>query len=492
MLIREGDVFSSKQLRDISLERARTVIILGNDFNDRVCKYEMQENQNLLSQGNSQTIKTLMQVSDITAAEYSDDDQKIVVEVTDNWTMELVDKIIKYKQVDGKCNIVPIRVNKVLGQILSQFSLMPELNLAYRELFSNKGAAFYLEDRKVEDDIAYTRKLLKENNHVIPLASLESKGKSHFYFVSTSEKDIFKTSHPKPSEYTVKLKHNYQMERKNIIILGHNSKCEDIMEGFCSFRAEWNPKENGGEIMQIVVIDEESYLERMNYYDKYPFVVKKVAANIYDRERICATIDEVVSANKEDTSVLILSDDSAMNESIDANALANLIYVQDIINRKMAENPDFDPASIDVIVEIIDPKHHDIVNSYSVNNVVISNRYISKMITQVGEKEALFDFYNDILTYDTDAEDRYESKEVYVKKVTRMFEEIPEKCTAEELIRAVYTASVDENIPDKFKNPISVLGYVKADGEMVLFSGNQADIEVELKKGDKLIVFSNH
>lgn len=37
---------------------------------------------------------------------------------------------------------------------------------------------------------------------------------------------------------------------------------------------------------------------------------------------------------KEDTSILILSDDSALNEDIDANALGNLVYVRDIINTK--------------------------------------------------------------------------------------------------------------------------------------------------------------
>ncbi len=103
-----------------------------------------------------------------------------------------------------------------------------------------------------------------------------------------------------------------------------------------------------------------------------------------------------MAKNDEDTSILILSDDMATSDNIDANALANLVYVQDMINRKKKENPDFNEESIDVIVEIIDPKHHDIVNSYCVNNVVISNRYISKMITQIGEKEAIYEFYTDI------------------------------------------------------------------------------------------------
>lgn len=33
VIVREGDIFSSKQLMDISLDKARMVIILGNDIN---------------------------------------------------------------------------------------------------------------------------------------------------------------------------------------------------------------------------------------------------------------------------------------------------------------------------------------------------------------------------------------------------------------------------------------------------------------------------
>ena len=54
---------------------------------------------------------------------------------------------------------------------------------------------------------------------------------------------------------------------------------------------------------------------------------------IYDKDLIASTIERFV-VQKEDTSILILSDDSALNEDIDANALGNLVYVRDIINTK--------------------------------------------------------------------------------------------------------------------------------------------------------------
>ena len=114
------------------------------------------------------------------------------------------------------------------------------------------------------------------------------------------------------------------------------------------------------------------------------------------------------------------------------------------------------------------------------------------MITQISEKEALFDFYTDILTYDMDVSSGYESKEIYVKKVSRFFNEIPSECTAEELIRGLLDASTDCRMPKKEQNPAIALGYVKQNGKVVLFSGNQTEIKVHLEQGDKLIVFSNH
>ncbi len=490
VIVREGDIFSSKQLMDISLDKAKMIIILGNDINNTICKFEHRETLDNRHKGNSQTVKTLMQVADITADKSSADNQKIIVEITDDWTAELVDKIIKYKEVEGKCNIVPIRINQILGHLLSQFSLMPELNLAYRELFSNKGAAFYTREESVVDEFEYITKYIRTHHKALPLTKMTSDGKEYFYYSAGSESDIDAVSEDCRTKYKVALNRNYWIERKNIVILGHNSRCEDIMKCFESFTFEWGYKDRDEQILRVVVIDDEKNLERMGYYKKYPFVIETVAAEIYDKDLICTTIDNFVSSNTEDTSILILSDDSALNEDIDANALANLVYVQDIINEKKRNNKDFDEESIDLVVEIIDPKHHDVVNSYSVNNVVISNRYISKMITQIGEKEALFDFYVDILTYDD--EEIGDSKEIYIKKVRRYFDETPGKTTAAELVRAVYEASVDESLDEDEKNPTIVLGYVKPGGIMELFSGDLTQIEVELDITDKLIMFSSH
>ncbi len=485
IIVREGDTYSTKQLNDISLLSAATVVILGRDVQNNVCKYEVESGISLNDKGNSNTVKTLIQVAEITGSEASADNQVIVVEVDDDWTASIVNKIISHKERLGKCNIVPVPVNRILGQLLSQFSIMPELNFVYAELFSNKGAEFFCRPNDDNaDESAYVRHCLENNTHVIPLATMKTKSGCEKFYVAAGEHDYAKENAVAPSGYAVKHNEDYWMEQRNVIIVGHNSNSVEIMDGFNSFRNEWNGKYEK-DILNIIVIDDKKHLEKRNYYRDYPYVNKVIEADIYDGDIIKKEISDFVDSNEQDTSILVLSDDNAVSEDIDSNALTYLIYVQDVIREHVEKNPDFDKESIDVIVEIVNPKNYDVVHSYSVNNVIISNKYISKMITQISEKEALYEFFKDILTYDDANASVYESKEVYVKKASRFFRELPGKCTAAEFVRAVYDATPDD---DK----AIALGYIKPGGRMVIFSGNQNKIDVELEEKDKIIVFSNH
>ena len=492
IVVREGDVFSSKQLFDISLHHASSVVILGEEINNSVCKYAVNEKADKFDKGNSLTIKTLMQVSDITSASYSQDNQRIIVEITDDWTWNLVQKIIRSKQVDGKCNIVPVRVNQILGKLMAQFSLMPELNSIYNELLSNKGATFYTSPCKESDEMAYITKSLDSNSNVIPLTVQSDKGRNFCYYMALNDKDLAKKSGDRLSGIPIRLNKDFWLEKKKIIMLGHNSKCHEIMDGFASFLSEWGYKDSDELLLNIVVIDDEKSLEKMNFYKEYPFVIKTVAAELFEKDLICDSINEFLELNDEDVSVLILSDDLVPEDEIDAGMFANLVYVQDIIRDKVEANPEFDVGSIDVIAEINDPKHHDVVSSYSVKNVVISNRFISKMITQIGEKDAIFDFYQDILEYDDDGGDGYDSKEIYVKKAKDFFAGLPAECTADKLIRGVFDSSYDPDEPAEKQNISIVLGIVKLDGNICLFSGDQTVINVKVEPTDKVIVFSNH
>lgn len=487
VIVREGDTYSTKQLNDISLSQARTVIILTKNIQNSLCEYGNAEHRETMEKGNANTVKTLVQVAQMTADVNSADHQTIIVEVEDRWTGELVDRIITHKQVQQKCVIVPILVNKVLGQILSQFSIMPELNTVYSELFSNRGAEFFFRDHDWVEDVDKTiLDYLDTHHRAVPLTILKTNSGNHAYYVADAEEDCVARSTSRPVDFKVKVNQGYHLEPRNIVIIGHNSKSEDIMNGFESFRDEHQL--DRGEILNITVIDDAKSLEKLDNYSRYPYVTNTVPADVYDAERIRSAIKEALAKHNGDTSILVLSDDHVKTEDIDSAALTYLIYVQDIIREFQMQDPNFDVESIDVVVEIIDPKNYDVVHNFSVNNVVISNRYISKMVTQIGRKQPLFEFYSDILTYDDKraAEtETFKSKELYIKEASRFYDELPGSCTAAELIRATYEASPKNN-------KALVLGYVSPGGKTVIFSGDQWNIPVRLTERDKLIIFSNH
>lgn len=486
VIVKEGDIFSTKQLNDISLANANTIVVLGKDRSKEDLA-TMQEN--------SLTIKTLVQVADITSRANSYDNQKIIVEVEDDWTLKMVEEIKSTKQVDGKCNISIIKVNEILGSLLSQFSIMPELSFAYSELFSNMGASFETIETKEEfpSDNEFIEQYLRTHKSAIPLMVLDLGNKKYKIFSSLSKEHIsreipYYDDREKVKNFSVELVKNFQLEKRNIIILGHNSNIKNIMDGFNSFRSEWNLKKEEGDILNILVIDDKTSLEKMNYYKDYSYVSKAVECDIFDQEKI---IDEIYNFTKDVTtpmSVLILSDDNVVKEQIDSSAISYLITVRSFMNKKINEDKNFNPSLIDVVVEILDPKHYDIVKSYSINNVVMSNKYISKMITQVGEDDVLFDFYNDILSYDVEGAENYCSKEIYIKKVKRLFTSLPKECTADMLVNAVYGASVEIDA----NNPALVIGYVEGGGKMMLFEGDLSKINLNPSINDKLIIFTSH
>lgn len=486
VIVREGETYSTKQLQDVSLSQAASVILLTKEYQNETCRFGNQERKDALEKGNANTVKTLVQVAEMTAAENSADSQTIIVEVEDDWTATLVERIIAHKENMQKCHIIPVRVNKVLGQILSQFSIMPELNTVYSELFSNRGAEFFYTPQAPEaDPDASTRQYMRTHRRAIPLTVMETASGSHAFCVANSVADAEAASPPHSPSMTVRLRENYHMERKNIVIIGHNSKCQDIMNGFSAFRGEHRRPD--GEILNITVVDDEKSLRKLDYYRAWPYVTKTVAADVYDAELVKRAIEESIDGFSGDTSLLILSDDAAVTEDLDSAALTYLIYVQDIIRERQLRDPKFDRESIDVVVEILNPKNYDVVHNFSADNVVISNRYISKMVTQIGRKQPLYEFYRDILTYDDEDSQRYVSKELYIKPAERFFApgSIPHPCTARELIWAVFEASPADN-------KAIVLGYTSPGGKMVIFAGRQDDIPVALTRRDKLIVFSNH
>lgn len=491
-IVREGDIFSFVQLRNIQLEKAKSIIILCDNSRNRIEEVDDEDNHVSNNRGDNLTIKTLMQVIDITSKHSSNDDQKVVVEIDNDWTEKLVWKIIKSKQELGKCRVVPFRVHRVMGQLLCQFALMPELNMVFRELFSNKGATFYaLPSKSMYITEDFVNRHLETHHHAIPLSQMKDdlEGLNYSYYMAYDENDIGEISEKTKEICELQLNKDYWINEKHVLILGCNSKLENILNSFQSFSNEWTDNKHS-QILHVTILDGDEKLAEHHFTEQYSFVDDCIIADITDERMINKVITEFINLHPEDSSILILSNDNAAAEDIDAEALTFLIYAKDIIARART-NKRNEKFNIDIIVEIIDPKHYDLIKSYDISNVVISNRYISKMITQISENYALYNFYVDMMTYDDENAIGYNSNEVYIKKAGDYYSELPAKGSSLlSVIRSTYDASKSFW---SSKNDFAILlGCVDEFGHMRLFSGNLAEQKISLKTNDKLIVYSNH
>ena len=491
LIVREGDIFSLTQLRNIQLEKAKSIIILS----DNTGKHEVDikdDDDFMDSRSDNLTVKTLMQVIDITSRHSSNDYQKVVVEVDNDWTEKLVRKIIKSKQQLGKCRVVPFRVHRVMGQLLCQFALMPELNMVFKELFSNKGATFYaLPQANYTDTGEYITDYFVKHHQAIPLSQMKDdlEGRNYFYYMANEITDIDETSEKSGKSCNLELNKDYWINEKYVLILGCNSRIENILNSFNSFCGEWTDEKHH-QILHVTILDGDERILHSHFSERYSFVDDCIVIEINNESMINKTISDFVCAHPEDSSILILSDDNADSDNTDAEALTYLIYAKDIISR-VRTNRRNEQFNVDIIVEIIDPKHYDIVKSYDVSNVVISNRYISKMITQISENYALYNFYVDMMTYDDADTIGYDSNEVYIKRAGDYYSILPEKnASTLSVIQSTYAAS--KGFWSSKNDFAFLLGYVDTVGRMHLFKGDLANNTVNLTPDDKLIMYSNH
>lgn len=477
-IVIEGNIFSQKQLRDIRIDLAKAVIILSNDPSDAA------DDSIQSDEGNPQAVKALMQAADIVSAGNASHDQNIIIEITDQWTYDIVQRIISGKELGEKCNIVMFHVEKFLGQLLAQISISPQMTSVYDDLFSNKGAAFYTDPVKTDDEIGYIRDYLKTHENAIPLSLVSHNGKSCFCFTANNQDDIDKDLKLKDLGFSVEL-NDAQSECKRVIMIGHNSKIEEIMSCYEAY-ISCHTRDNQISPLKVTVIDDADTIGRMDHYRSYPFVEEVAELDIFDLGKTFEPISRLLFNTAEETSVLILSDDTELGEHADSSALMYLIYIQDFINKTLHANPDYDKKRVNTIVEITDPGHYDIVKGYDLVEAVISNRFTGNIITQIGEKESIYEFYKDLLSYSADKQGG-QCKKPQLKKVSSFFRELPPKCTAHELVRAVFEASV----ASAKLCPALVLGYIKANGETIVFSGDLSEIDVKLEAEDKIIVYTD-
>ena len=485
VIVRSGEMFAVERLMDVSTGQAKSVLILSNEpfaYNDTNCNPSYRQHPS--RQEDCSIIKLLIQVAEISAYEDSRPHQRIVVEVNDPLTMSLVAHIINEKRSHANSEIIAVPVDHILGNLLAQVAIMPELNLVYNGIFSYQGAEFFSRQIDEKDPNRFFQAYLPYHTNALALTVMHNNTATIGYYIAAEEEEIDQVCKDDSPPYTALLNDHYVMEHRSVIVIGHNAKLHPLIDGFTAFTTEWQ-EPNDTPVLDVIIIDDPKALEDADDYSQYTVISKCVKASIYDKATICNEVSDFIHGTDNHISILILADDTGVCGDADKNVFTYLIYIQSAINELCVQYPSFDRNRIDLIVEVCNPQNADIIANYNVNNVIISNRYISRLLNHLSEKEALYYFLADILTYDRMDEMATGSKEIYVKRVKGFFHTMPAPATARQLIRAIYDAS-------PANNRSILIGYITAEHQLTLFSGDQRNYHLQFKPDDYLVLFSNH
>lgn len=332
-------------------------------------------------------IKTLMLLNQFNIEPH----QTIIVEIKSPLSKHMIDTYIS-KNMKLSNQLVTILPDELMGRLIAQTILMPALNEVYAELFSFKGAEFYTVP--MTDPLQY----MQTHPKAIPIYALQD----HLFVLSESLEAIHELRTQPLSDYVpITFKKASRYQDRYLVVIGHNEKLKYILESI-------------------------EYYERENQTKVHVTIIEEVSS-----QDIFKALEQL---EKIDT-ILILSDDALEVKDYDSDVLITLLLTQDIVLKHKAE----------VVIELLNPKHYDIAKCYNVTNTIISNEYISRIITQLSKNRALYPLYMDLLTYDA-LDSNEETYEVYAYKVTDIFEgPYPKTFTSEaELVYSCYRSSNQE------------------------------------------------
>lgn len=475
-VVKQGEPFSYSELDAICVKQARTIIVLS-DKNPE--------------DGELRTLKTVMMVSQMNSHR---NNCSIVVETDSQNIYELVGRI----KENNSNEIIPAYLNKLLGKLLAQTALQPKLNIVFAELFSHGGNEFYhipferlegIRSDMSEEEII--NEYFKRYNRAIPLTtsrSFDSDNSEKLFLLSGKKSHVLNCREKELNDGNIKhieFKEEYVVPKKIIVLLGSNSKMKYIINSFKAYISNY-----GEDKLTVYLVDVEAHLKNI---PDHPCFNKICISDRYDVLEIRRVINSFDL--REIDTIVILSDDMVSSAEYDSGALISLIDINREIDKiEKSERPE-------IIVEILNPKNHEIVQQYNIDNVIVSNKYISSMVAQLGDDSSIYELIYDILTFDNELDDfeqvyssNKESKELYIKRCGDYFKERQCFDSIAQLVYSIYISSGKTQIPigviyaDSSKNKGSVEMF-----ERTYTFPDDIDTErkIELCDDDCLIIFAS-
>lgn len=141
-----------------------------------------------------------------------------------------------------------------------------------------------------------------------------------------------------------------------------------------------------------------------------------ISVNLLEKD--CLNIEELMSVRPfEYDNIVILAGSGADDEPIDAGRIDSENIVALLLLRRIFSQYPQESRNTKLITEILDSQNDALVAKAGVQDVIISNRLVSMIMSQISESRDIEKVYDDIFQED--------GSEIYLKPATLYFDQLP-------------------------------------------------------------------
>ena len=411
IFVKQGNPSSRKALKEINVDKAESIAILG-----------ASSWLNASKQTDSTSFKILMSVMSITKK------ANIIIETDDPEVTKNINNLMAASTDLSGANISIFSRNTIVGHVLAKASINANYPDLYYSLLSFQGGSFYTVDKPYSVEEALSR-----YNDALPSFRYPVSDKSDkelLYLNSLKEINVHRSLFKKKRNTTAPFKKKIIKESFSLFVIGENDRSDAIKEA-----VERNNSLGEGKINLVILpIDT-------------------------DIEALLTKISETKGKKK----ILILSDNNASEENVDSNVFLSLI--------KIKANPEIS-KDVEVFAEIFDPSNRFSLETLNISGVIIANQMVAVYMTQLLCHPESHNFYEDLLVPDETSNLTFEIRQA---KELLTIEDTLEFSSRGDFIYAMYTSSNHEYLPMGFigeKSKTSVVDAVtKTVGTVVNTTG---------------------
>ncbi len=293
ILVKKGDPLLESDLKDISIDNARAIIIMNEEKNNGMS----------LKKSDLSVIKIILALSEYDISL----DVPFVAEIKDHDSIEKVNVLNKI--VDSLKNrvVLPICFDMRLGQIIAQTVIDSKMEELYLSLFSFQDAeVYYLKNTSFEE-------ALKSHPYLTPLGE-DKKG---VFVLAECDKNLNVKASFTGEIKRLKLKPFKEDKNLDVYIVGQNNKLDFILEAFQEYKKIYQ---------------------------------NKFSAQHVDSEEI-SNLLTTINNNKKESTILLLSDENQEMDALDANVIDTLIFIESNLTNKQTNLivELFDPKNYTII-----------------------------------------------------------------------------------------------------------------------------------------------